>query len=148
MIIEASWGEFGVRFCDQPVGHSVGQSDVGRNRMKMTWARNLTKDGITRHQLRIPWLLFTVGIVTVPLVFVTASKLSDPAWDWDTSIFGRTFAMPLLVISLCLCASAPFLRRPSNGGRLGLSLLAMVVFGFVLVVTSIVCAFVFGTAIR
>lgn len=116
--------------------------------MKMTWARNRITKGFAPHRLRVPWVLFTVGLVSVPLVFVAASKLSDPAWDWDTSTFGRLFAMPLLVISFCLCFSAPFLRRPSNGGRLGLSLLAMVVFGFVLVVTSIVCAFVFGTGIR
>lgn len=103
------------------------------------------------HMVRHPaasWIIFTIGVVSVPFIFVGASKASQPPWDWDTSTFGQIFAVPLLLLSLSCCLGAPFLNPVRTGRRLALAAGALVAFALVLVSTLVVCAFVFGTGIR
>jgi hypothetical protein len=94
------------------------------------------------------WILFAAGLVSVPCIFLIASEASQPSWDWDTSVFGRHFALPLLILSFGCCGIAPFLSPMPFRRRLGFLVGALVVFAIVLLVTLVVCAMIFGTGIR
>src|SRR5262245_97223 len=97
---------------------------------------------------RPSWILFGAGLVSVPCIFLIAYEASHPSWDWDTSAFGRHFALPLLILSFGCCGIAPFLSSMPFRRRLGFFVGALVAFAIVLLVTLGVCAMIFGTGIR
>jgi len=80
----------------------------------------------------------------VPIVFASASALSQPHWDWDTSFFGRYLAIPLLVLALCSCLAGVFFTSLSLGGRFALSAAVLIAFAGIVVGSVILCVVFFG----
>lgn len=93
---------------------------------------------------RVPWLVSIGAIVAVPILFVGASAVSQPHWDWDTSFFGHYIALPLLAVDLCACVAAPFFARVAIGWRIALSAIALSLFFGMIVASFVICILNFG----
>src|ERR1051325_10047218 len=75
-----------------------------------------------------PWIILTTSILAVPIIFIGASALSRPSWDWSTSFFGHFIAHPLLVAALCVSIGASFFTVLPIGWRIALSVGALISF--------------------
>ena len=88
------------------------------------------------------------GILAVPIIFVTASALSQPHWDWNTSFFGHFIAHPLLVVALCASIAASFFTALPIGWRIALSVGALASFAGMIVASWVLCIEFFGAPIH
>ena len=98
----------------------------------------------SRNRRLFPWAVLFVGIVSVPIIFTSASAVSQPHWDWDTSFFGRFIASPLLVVGLCGCVAASFFTRLTLGWRVALSVGALAAFVGAIAISYVLCIMFFG----
>jgi hypothetical protein len=92
----------------------------------------------------VPCLVSVAAILAVPIVFVSASAVSQPHWDWDTSFFGHYFALPLLGVALCGSIAAPLFAGVGIRWRLALSIVALVVFIGMVAVSYGICIILYG----
>lgn len=84
------------------------------------------------------------GLLAVPIVFLSASAVSQPHWDWDTSFFGRLIALPLLAVVPCVCIAAAFSTRISLGWRFALAAVVLAVFIGIVAASYILGIIFFG----
>ena len=91
-----------------------------------------------------PWLVLSGSVFSVPLIFLTASAVSQPHWDWDTSFFGRFIAMPLVLVVLCVGLASSFFTPLALGWRFALCVGVLAAFVGMVAASYVLCVIFFG----
>jgi hypothetical protein len=95
-------------------------------------------------QRRLPWLVLLGSLFSVPIIFLGASVVSQPHWDWDTSFYGHFIAQPLLLIVLGAGLASSPLTPLSLRWRIALSVGALTAFAVMLAASYALCIIFFG----
>src|SRR5512145_300855 len=93
-------------------------------------------------KVRLPWILFSLGVLITPVAFTISGFLTHD--HVDTSFFSRRLFFPLIGVGFCSALAAPFFSALPLARRCLLSFFAALGWGMIGYLSFVAALAVFG----